>query len=53
VCGFDLKEMASILEVTVSAAQQRLVRGRRDVHERLAADPELARALADLGGSGE
>jgi RNA polymerase sigma-70 factor (ECF subfamily) len=52
VCGFDLKEMATILDVTVSAAQQRLVRGRRDIHERLASDPELANALSDLTGGG-
>jgi RNA polymerase sigma-70 factor (ECF subfamily) len=45
VCGFDLREVAAITEVTVAAAQSRLVRGRREVHERLARDPDLASML--------
>jgi RNA polymerase sigma-70 factor, ECF subfamily len=45
VYGYDLKEVGEITGVSLSAAQSRLVRGRREIHERIKQDVALARFL--------
>lgn len=50
VHGFELKEIADILGITVANAQSRLVRGRGDVHAALEAEPELSAALREEAG---
>ena len=48
VHGYSLDEVASMTGATVAAAQSRLVRGRRELHERIAKDSELAGGLDAL-----
>lgn len=47
VHGFELKEIADILGLSVANAQSRLVRGRGDVHGALQSQPELLAALSE------
>ena len=48
VHGYSLDEIARITGATAAAAQSRLVRGRRELHERIAADPDLSSGLDSL-----
>jgi RNA polymerase sigma factor (sigma-70 family) len=45
VCGYSLVEISKICGISPAAAQSRLVRGRRDLHCRIADDTTLANAL--------
>lgn len=46
--GYDLREMAQMTDASVAATQSRLVRGRRDLHDRIAEDPALVALMAEL-----
>jgi RNA polymerase sigma-70 factor (ECF subfamily) len=46
VADFDLREVAEMTEVTVAAAQKRLIRGRAEIQQRVSNDRELAEAFA-------
>ncbi len=48
VCGFDAREVAGIASISEAAAHARIARGRRELQERLASDPELRDALVDM-----
>jgi RNA polymerase sigma-70 factor (ECF subfamily) len=49
VYGYDLKEVSQITGISLSAAQSRLMRGRREIHERIRNDEALARFLRHDG----
>lgn len=48
VHGYELKEIAEILGLTVANAQTRLVRGRKELHEAVAGDEALSSALREV-----
>lgn len=48
VHGFSLKEISDITKVSVAAVQSRLVRGRREIHQRILEDADLAGSMEDL-----
>jgi len=50
VCGYSLEEVSHICGISAVAAQSRLVRGRRELHARVAEDARLSEIL-DRGDS--
>lgn len=48
VCGFEAREVASISGITETAAHARIARGRRELHARIEADPELRDVLVEM-----
>jgi DNA-directed RNA polymerase specialized sigma24 family protein len=48
--GYDLREVAQMTDSSVAATQSRLVRGRRELHERMEQDPGLVEVLREAEG---
>jgi RNA polymerase sigma-70 factor, ECF subfamily len=48
VMGYDLREMALMTKSSVAATQSRLVRGRRELHQSIANDPDLVDLMRDM-----
>jgi RNA polymerase sigma-70 factor (ECF subfamily) len=51
ILGYDLREIAQMTSSSVAATQSRLVRGRRELHERVAQDSALVEMLSDIRGN--
>jgi RNA polymerase sigma-70 factor (ECF subfamily) len=51
VHGFSLKEISEITKVSVAAVQSRLVRGRKEMHQRIVEDPDLVGSMDDFARS--
>ena len=51
VMGYDLREVALMTKSSVAAAQSRLVRGRRELHESIARDPDLVDLMRNADGA--
>ena len=50
VLGHGLRDVARIMSVSEAAAQSRLVRGRKQLHQRISEDPEIADYFGNLDG---
>lgn len=48
--GFAARDIAISESISEAAAHARIERGRRDLHARLSADPELADVFSEIGG---